>query len=190
MIGLFGGSFDPIHHGHLLVAQAALEALGLERVLFIPARVQPLKRDRQGAPPAVRAEMVRRAIAGEPRFVLDPLELEREGPSYTVDTLRTLHARAPGERFVLLLGADAARDFGAWKSGDEILRLAQLCILTRNGEVPPVLPDGARILPVPALQISATAIRDRVRRGQPIRWWVPDAVAAYIAAERLYLRDD
>lgn len=185
MIGVFGGSFDPVHHGHLLVAQAALEALGLERLLFVPSGHQPLKRGHE-APAAARAEMVRLAIAGEPRFGLETLELEREGPSYTVDTLRALRERLPGRPLVLLLGADAAADFAAWRAPDEIRRLAELVVLTRPGRGPEGLPPGARLLPVPQVDISATAIRARVRAGRSVRYWVPEAVAAFMASARLY----
>ena len=186
MIGVLGGSFDPIHHGHLMVAQTALEALGLERVLFVPTGRQPLKQG-HGASAAARAEMVRLAMHGVPAFALERCEVERAGPSYTVDTLRHLHAAWPGQRFMLLLGADAARDFGAWRDGEEVQRLSQLVVMTRAGGAPPVLPPGAVVLPVPRLDISATEIRARVAAGRPVRYWVPDPVAAFIASERLYL---
>ncbi|MGH7733594.1 MAG: nicotinate-nicotinamide nucleotide adenylyltransferase, partial [Gemmatimonadales bacterium] len=106
-VGLFGGSFDPVHHGHLIVARAALEELGLAEVRFIPAREQPFKQGRHQASAADRAEMLRLAIAGEPGFRVDTLELDRPGPSYTVDTLRQLTAQEPSRTFILLLGADA-----------------------------------------------------------------------------------
>lgn len=188
MLGVFGGSFDPIHHGHLIVARAAMETLGLSRVLFVPARAQPLKQG-HGAGAEDRAAMVSAAIAGEPRFALEPMELARAGASYTVDTLRTLAARGPGEPLVLLLGADAAAEFPRWRAPDEIRRLARVVVMTRAGTAPST-PDGLEQVQVPAVEISATAIRARVRAGLSIRWFVPDAVATMIAARGLYLTQD
>jgi len=189
MIGLFGGSFDPIHHGHLLVAQAALEALGLEQLRFVPARAQPFKSGRHGATAAIRARMVAAAIAGEPRFALEMLELERPGLSYTVETLRALRVREPAADFALLVGADAARDLPLWHEAAALSGLATIVVLTRPGAVLPELPWPVRSVPVPALEISATAIRERVAAGQSIQYWVPDPVARIIHDAELYLPD-
>ncbi|MBK7350257.1 MAG: nicotinate (nicotinamide) nucleotide adenylyltransferase [Gemmatimonadetes bacterium] len=189
MIGLLGGSFDPIHHGHLLVAQAVLEALGLEQVRFVPAREQPFKIGRHGAPAAARARMVALAIAGEPRFALEPLELERPGPSYTVDTLRALRAREPDREFALLVGADAARDLPTWHQADALVGLATLVVFARSGVEVPVLPWPCRRVAVPEVEISATTVRARVASGRPIRYWVPEPVAGFISANGLYLAD-
>jgi nicotinate-nucleotide adenylyltransferase len=188
VIGLFGGSFDPIHHGHLIVAQAVVEALELEELRFVPARIQPFKQAAgHGATPEQRAEMVRLAIAGAPGFTVETLELDRPGPSYTVDTLEALHAREPGREWVVLLGADAARELDLWHRAGDISRLARVAAFARPGaEAPPASRLVWRTLPVPAVDISATEIRRRVRAGRPVRYWVPDAVAAYIAAHRLY----
>lgn len=187
MVGLLGGSFDPIHHGHLLVAQAVLETLGLETVRFVPAREQPFKRGRHGATPEQRAAMVALAIAEEPRFVLERAELDRPAPSYTVDTLRALKAREPGIELVLLVGADAAGELSSWHEGAEIPRLARVAAFARAGAPAPEAPGIWRTVAVPAIDISATEVRERVRAGRPIRWLVPEAVARYVAAERLYL---
>jgi nicotinate-nucleotide adenylyltransferase len=186
VIGLLGGSFDPIHHGHLIVAQAAVEALGLEELRFVPARMQPLKGGRHGAPAGDRAAMIAAAIAGEPRFRMDPIELGREGPSYTVDTLRTLREREPDQRFALLIGSDAARDLGSWREPGEIAALAEVVAFGRAGEGAGSLSHVARWITVPAIEVSSTAIRERVRTGRSIRYWVPDSVASYIAAHGLY----
>lgn len=187
MIGLFGGSFDPIHHGHLLVGLAAVEALGLESLRFVPAHTQPFKAGRHAATPDQRAAMVALAIEGEPRFALERLELDRGGPSYTVDTLRALAAREPGVEFALLVGADAAAELGSWRDAAALPGLARIVVLTRGGAQPAPSPLVWRTLAVPALDISATDVRARVLSGAPVRWRVPDAVARYIAAERLYL---
>jgi nicotinate-nucleotide adenylyltransferase len=188
VVGLLGGSFDPVHHGHLLIGLAAIEALGLESLRFVPAHTQPFKRGRHGAGAEQRAAMVALAIEGEPRFALERVEVDRGGPSYTVDTLRTLRAREPGVDFVLLVGADAAAELPTWREADALPGLARIVALTRGG-VPAAPPNPLvwRTLAVPALEISATNIRARVRSGASVRWRVPDAVARYIAAERLYL---
>lgn len=189
MIGLFGGSFDPIHHGHLLVAQAVLEELGLDELRFLPAREQPFKVGRHQASAEDRARMVALAIAGEPRFGLERVELEREGPSYTVDTLLALRAREPGREFALLVGADAARELPTWHQAGRLPALATLVVFARPGSAVPPLPWPVRLVGVPALPISATAIRRRVAAGRSIRYWVPDPVAEYVSARGLYLTD-
>ncbi|MGE5926222.1 MAG: nicotinate-nucleotide adenylyltransferase [Gemmatimonadota bacterium] len=186
MVGLFGGSFDPIHHGHLVVARVAAELLGLEEVRFVPAREQPFKVGRHSAPAEHRAAMVRLAIAGAPGFALETLELERQGASYTVDTLRALRAREPGLEPVLLIGADAAADFPKWREADAVAHLARVVVFGRTGAEPVEVPGAWRSIDVPAIEMSATGIRRRVRQGLPIRYWVPDAVAEYVAAHGLY----
>ena len=186
MIGLFGGSFDPIHHGHLIVARSVAEALGLSEVRFMPARQQPLKRGGHGAPADHRARMVELAIAGEPAFRLEREELTRPGPSYTVDTLRAIAAREPGADLVLLLGADAAQDLPRWHEGEQVVRLARLALFTRGGSAAPAVPGSWRTVPVPAIEISATAVRQRVAEGRSVKYWVPDAVADHIATHGLY----
>jgi len=186
--GLLGGSFDPIHHGHLIAAGRALEALALDRVLFVPCVRQPLKAEGPVAPAADRAAMVALAVAAEPRFVLDTIELDRpgDGPSYTVDTLRALGARWPGERLVLLLGADAAATLPRWRAADEIVRLAELAVLTRPGAGEPAPRLARHVVATPAIEISASEIRARCLAGKSIRYLVPDAVADYIATRGVY----
>ncbi|HEU4698164.1 MAG TPA: nicotinate-nucleotide adenylyltransferase [Gemmatimonadales bacterium] len=190
MIGLFGGSFDPIHLGHLLVAQAVVEALELEELRFVPARLQPFKVGQHRAPAEARAAMVELAIRGEPRFRLERCELEREGPSYTVDTLRELGGREPGREFALVVGADAAAELPSWREGSDIPGLARIVAFARAGRAAPVAPYVWRTVEVPAIGISSTEIRARVRAGWSIRYWVPEAVAEYVAARRLYLDGD
>ena len=187
MIGLFGGSFDPVHHGHLIVARVAAEALGLAELRFVPAREQPFKQGRHQAPAGHRVAMLELAVAGESGFRVERLELERPGPSYTVDTLRILRAQAPDRPLALLLGADAARELGQWRAAAELPGLASIVVFARPGSPVPSSPLIERAVTVPAVEISATEIRRRVRDGRSVRYWVPDAVAEYIARHRLYL---
>jgi nicotinate-nucleotide adenylyltransferase len=187
-VGVFGGSFDPVHHGHLIVAAEAVRALALEELRFVPAREQPFKRDRLVAPADHRLAMLELAVAGVPGFVVDPQECRRPGPSYTVDTLRALREARPEASLSLLIGSDAARDFPQWREADAVRDLARVVVLTRPGVAPPA--GVGQMLPVPAVDISATVIRERLRAGESIRFLVPDAVARYIAAHRLYADED
>jgi nicotinate-nucleotide adenylyltransferase len=186
-IGLFGGSFDPVHHGHLIVARVAAEALDLDELRFVPAREQPFKLGRHAAPAADRAAMLDLAVAGAGGLAVERLELERPGPSYTIDTLRALCAREPGTSFTLLLGADAAAELAAWREARELPRFARIVVFARHGSPVPASPLIGATIEVPAVEISATEIRRRVRAGLPIRYWVPDRVAEYVARHRLYL---
>jgi nicotinate-nucleotide adenylyltransferase len=186
-IGVFGGTFDPPHTGHLIVASAAFDALRLDRLLFVPAAVPPHKLGVVVATPEQRLEMVRRAIAGDPRFEVDDMELRRPGASYTVDTLRALREREPGSEIFFLLGADQLRELDTWRDPEEVSRLACLAVLNRGDEP---IPDAGRyrILPVavPRIDIAATEIRRRVRAGESIRYLVPEAVRAFVEVEKLY----
>jgi nicotinate-nucleotide adenylyltransferase len=187
MIGLLGGSFDPVHHAHLIVAQVAAEKLGLEALRFIPARQQPFKQGRHRGSPEHRAAMLALALAGTPGFELDRGELDRAGPSYTVHTLEELRKEEPAADFALLLGADAAAELSAWHQAERIAGLARVVVFARPGSPVPASPLIAQVIEVPAVDISATEVRRRVSRRQPIRYWVPDPVAEYIARHRLYL---
>jgi nicotinate-nucleotide adenylyltransferase len=186
-VGIFGGTFDPPHIGHLIVAQDAWAALRLDRVVFIPAAVPPHKSELPITPAEVRLEMLRAAVAGDPRFEVSDLELRRTGPSYTVDTLRALHEAEPDATLYFLLGVDQFREFHSWREPEEVARLARLVVLSRGGEsvevggVPP-----HRRLEVTRVDLSATAIRARVAAGEPIRYLVPAAVEAVIEREGLY----
>ncbi len=187
MIGLLGGSFDPIHHGHLIVAQSALEQLDLSEIRLVVAREQPFKQGRHGAAAEHRARMVELAIANQPGFRMETLELERPGPSYTVDTLRELHRRDPQAEFTVLLGSDSARDLDKWREANEVARLAQVVVFGRSGEAFSGSPLVRRQISVPFLDISATSLRQRIRDGRSVRYWVPDSVDRYIRENRLYL---
>jgi nicotinate-nucleotide adenylyltransferase len=187
MIGLFGGSFDPVHHGHLIVAQVALEALGLTSLRFVPAREQPFKQGRHRSAPEHRAAMLSLAIAGSPAFGLERSELERPAPSYTVPTLEDLRRRHPDDELILLLGADAAVDLPAWHQAERVPQLARVVVFARPGSSVPASSTISRVIEVPSVDISATEIRRRVQQRRPIRYWVPDSVAEYIVRHRLYL---
>lgn len=185
MEALFGGSFDPVHLGHLIVAEAVADALGM-KIRFVPAREQPLKRAAHVASPEQRAAMIESAIAGNPRFRLERIELELPTPSYTVRTLRALAEREPGNRFVLLVGGDAVAELPHWHEVDALRGLADLVAFARPGAPPPSHGLIGRTVAVPACDISATAVRERVARGRSIRYLVPDAVREYITAHGLY----
>lgn len=187
-IGVFGGSFDPVHHGHLIVAAEAWQILGLDELRLVPAGEQPFKQGRLVAAPEHRLAMLERAVAGTPGFVVDPQECHRPGPSYTVDTLRALRAARPGASLSLLVGSDTARDLPQWREAEAVRELASVIVLSRPGTEPPG--GVGRVLRVPAIDISASAIRRRIRAGASIRFLVPDAVAAYIAEHRLYVDED
>ncbi|MDX2192360.1 MAG: nicotinate-nucleotide adenylyltransferase [Gemmatimonadales bacterium] len=186
-VGLLGGSFDPIHHGHLIAAAAAREVLALDEVRFVVAGRQPFKAAGHAATAEQRAAMVDAAIEGAEGFSVERAELDRPGPSYTVDTLRILTAREPSARFVLLVGSDSARHLPDWHEAAVLPVLAEIVVLSRPGTPVPSLPFPARVCAVPAVDVSSTAVRARVRQGLPVRWWVPEAVEEYVRTHRLYL---
>lgn len=185
MDALFGGSFDPVHVAHLIVAEAAAEALDTT-VRFLPAREQPFKRAAHRATPEQRAEMLDAAVAGNPRLRVERVELGLPTPSYTVRTLRALAEREPGNRFTLLLGADAARDLAEWWEVEALPGLADVVVFARPGATIVRHPLISRVIPVPVIDLSATQVRERVKHGKSIRYLVPEAVREYIAAHGLY----
>lgn len=186
-IGVFGGSFDPIHHAHLILAQSARDQLALDEVRFVVAARQPLKQAGHHATAEQRAAMVARAIAPVPDFVLDRRELDREGPSYTVDTLRSLAADHPGAELVLLIGADSAAKFDAWYEPAAIRAIARVAVCARDGKDVP--PGFDMTVTIPRMDLSATGIRARIEAGKSVIGWVPEGVADYIAGLRLYRSD-
>lgn len=189
-IGVFGGTFDPPHVGHLRVAEAAREALGLDRVLWMPAATNPHKQGQAQSPPEHRLAMVRLATADHPAFEVSGLELDRSGASYTVDTLRALAAARPGVDWTLLVGGDSLASFARWREPEAILGLARLAVYPRPGVDLSALPADvlarAAILDAPLLDVSATAIRAMLKAGRSARYLVPDAVLAYADARALY----
>lgn len=185
-IGIFGGSFDPVHHGHLIVARAARAGLDLDQVRFVVAREQPFKAGTHGAPAADRLALLEAALAAEPMFVADACELDRPGPSYTIETLRHLAAVFPADQLFFLVGADAARALPSWREAGRMSDYADIVILTQPGVEVPLHPLTAHRLEVPAVPIRASDIRARCARGESIADLVPDAVRALIDARRLY----
>jgi nicotinate-nucleotide adenylyltransferase len=191
-IGLFGGSFDPPHIAHVALAQEALTNLHLDEVRWIPAG-QPWQKSRQLAAPTHREAMVRLAIEGEPRFVLDRCELQRRGASYTLDTVRELQAQLPdGEsaEWVLLIGQDQYASLHTWRDWKELLSRVTVAVANRPGASVVVHPDVLRTphrsVPLPMLNISSTQVREAVARGENINHLVPREVASYIARHGLY----
>lgn len=197
-LGLFGGSFDPVHYGHLLLAECCREECGLDQVHFLPAAVPPHKQwDLTAAQP--RVEMLELAIAGHTAFSVSRYEIERGGVSYTVDTLRYYHAENPGSEFFLLLGADMLLDLPFWHEASEVCRLAIPVVAARPGFAAPDFSCISEIaspeqiarfqrhqVTMPQIGISSTEIRRRVAAGLSIRYWTPRAVEKYIEEHGLY----
>ena len=182
---LFGGSFDPVHVAHLMVAEAAPDELDAT-VRLLPAREQPFKRAAHQASAEQRAAMLDRAVSGNPRLRVERVELDLPTPSYSVRTLRALAEREPGNRFMLLLGADAARDLAAWWEVDVLGGLGDVVVFARPRASVPRHPLISRVIPVPSIDLSATQVRERVKQGRSIRYLVPDQVREYIATHGLY----
>jgi nicotinate-nucleotide adenylyltransferase len=181
-LGLYGGSFDPIHHGHLILARQALEDLSLDRVIFIPAAESPFKLNHSGAPAADRLMMVQLAIQCEPAFFVDPLEIHREAPSYTIDTARTFHAQHPNDTLFFLVGEDHVPALPKWNEFEELDELVHFAILSRS--------DRPLKVEYPVIRrrfdLSATEIRNRVANDLPISYLVPENVLQYIEERKLY----
>lgn len=196
-LGIYGGTFDPVHYGHLLLAEQCREQCRLDEVWFVPANVAPHKTGAGTTSGKARAEMLEFAVAGCPRLRVSRMELERPGPSYTVDTLQTLHDDDPRRELFFLIGADSLTDLPTWREPQRIARLA-IIVAVNRGDRP--LPDMAslearlgqeamarvRFVQMPGVDLSATDIRRRVREGRGIRYMVPRAVEVYIQEHRLY----
>lgn len=198
-VGIMGGTFNPPHLGHLVCAQEAYLQLGLDLVTLIPARTPPHKAvdDEPGA--EHRLELCRRAVLGDDRFCVSELEIARSGPSYTVDTLEELHSRNPDHDLFLILGGDVAAGLPRWHRPERVMSLATVAVAKRRGTPREAvetalaeLPGGERaaFFPMPRIAISSTLIRRRARRGEPIRYLVPDAVSDYISEHSLYRHEE
>jgi nicotinate-nucleotide adenylyltransferase len=181
-IGLFGGTFDPIHHGHLILARDAMESLGLDGVIFIPAWVSPHKLGRPPVQGEIRCDMLEAAIQGEKGFSFERCEIDREGPSYTIDTVRHLIARAPDTDFHYLIGGDNVETLGTWHQIEELKHLVRFAVLARNGgETLGGMPVVSR-----RVEISSSEIRKRVAAGHSVRYLLPDKVCKIIERHGLY----
>ncbi|HXF52386.1 MAG TPA: nicotinate-nucleotide adenylyltransferase [Dehalococcoidia bacterium] len=198
-VGVLGGTFDPIHIGHLVLAEQAREQLGLDEVLFVPAGDPWRKAGKRITPALDRRAMVELAIAGNPAFRCSSIEIDRAGPSYTVDTLATLRAERPEGELYFIVGEDALFDLPNWKDPARIVSLALVAVARRGpesrldgltaGEAERLVPGlGGRLVRVdmPVIGVSATDLRARLRRGASVRYLVPEAVERYIAERRLY----
>lgn len=196
-VGIMGGTFDPVHMGHLLAAEQCREQLNLDELRFIPAFVSPFKLDKRAADGKHRLEMLLLATQGNPSFRVDDRELRRGGTSFTVDTLRELKLEQPETEFVFLLGADSLAEFNKWREPGEICRIAQVVVVARGGTALPDLNMLSRFLPesadasqhvirMPQCEISSSAIRQAVIEGRSIRYQVPAAVGAYIKQHALW----
>jgi len=194
-VGILGGAFNPPHIGHLVCAQEALVQLELDRVVFVPVGEAPHRELEDDPGAEARLEMVELAIDGDERFSTSRIEIEREGPSYTVDTLEQLRAEAPGEELFLILGGDQAAALAAWHEPEQVLERATVAVLERLSWGRNAIgikigrlrgAEAVRYLDMPLMQVSSSMVRRRVRKGLPIRYLVPDGVASYIEANDLY----
>jgi nicotinate-nucleotide adenylyltransferase len=193
-IGVLGGTFDPIHNAHLFVAEDARVRLGLDTVLVVPNGVPPHKKEYAVTAAEHRLRMVELAVNGSAHLRAEPMEVQREGPSYTADTLRALRDEHPGDEIVFITGADAVAEIGTWHEPEQVVRLCRLVAVSRPGlgldHMKDLVPAG--LLPfievhtAPEIGISATMIRQRVRDGLPIRYLTPDPVVRYINEHDLY----
>ena len=198
-IGIFGGSFDPIHNGHLLLAELCSESLRLDKVLFLLASVSPFKVDKQPASNKDRIEMLRIAIGGNSKFELDLREIERGGVSFTIDSVRSIASETPGAELFLLMGADALADISKWREPTELFRLVTPCVIARGGVGEPnwaalePYVEPSRLEEIirnkvvgPQIEISSFDLRQRIKQGKSIRYQVPYAVEVYLKEHSLY----
>ena len=182
-IAIYGGTFDPIHHGHLIVAREALEKLGTDELIFIPARVSPLRKTAPVATDEIRLLMLQAAIEKEPGFAVDDCELRRAPPSYTIDTVEQIRRLKGLATIYCLIGEDNVGNLTNWRRFDDLEKLVRFVVLDRTGQQP------SHVYPVirRKVDISATEIRKRVATGRSIRYFVPPAVEGIIRREKLYL---
>jgi nicotinate-nucleotide adenylyltransferase len=188
-IGIFGGTFNPPHTGHMIVAEHVRQELGMERILFVPTAVPPHKQELDIAEAQHRLAMVRCAIQGNSNFEVSETEIERGGVSFTVDTLMEFKRRSPHDAFFLLLGTDNVLEFHTWKDPEKIIELATIVALTRPGfdiERESVTKKKMIVCEVPEIEIASSTIRNRIKEGRSVRYLVPSAVETYIKEHQLY----
>jgi nicotinate-nucleotide adenylyltransferase len=188
-IGIYGGSFDPVHNGHLMVAQAAYEEVALNRLFLVPAAQSPFKQDSGPTSGAIRAQMLRLAVADRPWCEVDEQEIRRGGVSYAVDTVRNYAASHPGAKLHYLIGADNVAGLPEWRAAAELAQLVEFVVIPRPGLVTPAIPAPfrGRMLRGWPMEVSSSEIRDRVKAGRTIMHLVPAPVAETILNNRLYL---
>ena len=189
-IGILGGTFNPIHNAHLILAKTVAQAIGLDKILFIPAFIPPHKLGEDILAYAHRERMVELAVEGHDLFECSDIEASLEGPSYTINTLRLLRQSQPNDDFFLIIGSDSLHSLGNWKDPDEIVKLATLAVVPRPGyrieESEPRFRKNLRPVDMDLVEIASSEIRERAAQGKPVQLLVPAAVANYIVAERLY----
>ena len=198
-LGIFGGTFDPVHLGHLILVSELRYALGLDRVLLIPNARSPFKSDQEISPAAHRVAMLELAVAATPWLDVSTIELERGGVSYTVDTLRALHQHDPAAQLVFLMGADSLAELPTWRDPEGILSLAEIGVACRPGASPDISATHAALptsrnrvhaVETPLIALSSSDIRTRIRDGKPITFLVPPTVEHYITTHNLYSQPD
>jgi nicotinate-nucleotide adenylyltransferase len=194
-LGIYGGTFDPVHVGHLIIASEIRATLGLDEVLFVPASVPPHKDLTRVTPASHRLAMLRLAVANEPGFSVDTIELDRPGRSFTAETLKAIQDREPGANLWFIMGGDSLAEFRTWRTPEVIVTAARLAVAVRPGwdvditraaiDVPETA-GRVDVMPTPLVDIASHELRDRVRDGRPIRYLVPSDVAQYITSHGLY----
>lgn len=185
-LGIFGGSFDPVHNGHLRLAECCARQAGLDAVWFVPAAVSPFKPNGPVASNADRVAMLRLALEGRPGLQVSTLEIDRGGVSYTVDTLRQIHEDQPDTELFFLMGADSLHDLPSWHEPEKILRLATPLVVQRPGEPEPKTDLPHERVEMPPMDVSSSGLRERLANGDPCEGLLPDGVAAYVTDRGLY----
>jgi len=196
-VGIFGGTFDPVHYGHLLLAEQCREQCVLDEVRIIPAGLPPHKTENDISPAKARVEMLQLAIGGHESFRIDEREILRTGPSFTYETLEELQKEEPDRRLFLIIGADSLYDFPTWRKPERIMELAELIVVNRGDQPPPELDafkaklgdaaaERVNLVQMPGIGLSSTDIRNRVAAGKSVRYMTPRAVECFIAAQQLY----
>jgi nicotinate-nucleotide adenylyltransferase len=186
-IGVLGGTFDPIHLGHLVVASEVCAVLDLDRVILVPAHQQPFKDSTGHATPEQRLAMCRLAVEGDDRLEVSDVDVARGGVTYTVDTLADIAAEHPDAELFFIAGADAVSRLSEWRDPARLMKLARFVGVARQGHAVPALSPPHLVVDTPEVGVSSTEVRRRRRAGAPVRYLVPDAVAAYIVQHALYL---
>ncbi|OQX92660.1 MAG: hypothetical protein B6D58_01925 [candidate division Zixibacteria bacterium 4484_95] len=186
-LGILGGTFDPPHIGHLILAQNAFENFKLDKVLFVPAAIQPHKQKRKVSPPEVRLRLLQLALEGDDRFDISDIELKRSGPSYTIDSLRSLQKLYKGIKLYFIIGGDNISDIATWKDPDKIFEIADVvAVLRPDSQFEGPFKDRITLFNMPQIEISSSEIRKLVGQGKSVKYLVPDKVEKYIRENRIY----